>query len=81
MRVDVKLFSYLGQMAGTDRLSVDLTDGASVADLLSSLSLQLGDKFLKNGQVVVLINQKQSSLQSILTEQDQVLLLPVLGGG
>ena len=38
MQVTVKLFSFLGQIVGTDRLSVDLTDGASVSDLLNSLS-------------------------------------------
>lgn len=81
MRVTVKLFSFLGQIAGTDRLSVDLTDGGSVSDLLSSLSLQLDNQLLKDKQIVVLINQKQASLQSILNENDQVLLLPVLGGG
>ena len=81
MQVTVKLFSFLGQIAGTDRLSVDLIDGASVSDLLNSLSIQFDNQLLQNEQIVVLINQKQASLQSILNENDEVLLLPVLGGG
>jgi molybdopterin converting factor small subunit len=81
MQVTVKLFSFLGQIAGRDRLSVALTEGASVSDLLSSLRDQFDNQLLRNEQIVVLINQKQSSLQSILNENDQVLLLPVLGGG
>jgi molybdopterin converting factor small subunit len=81
MQVTVKLFSFLGQIVGTDRLSVDLIDGASVSDLLNSLSIQFDNELLKSEQVVVLINQKQASLQSILNESDHVLLLPVLGGG
>jgi molybdopterin converting factor small subunit len=81
MQVIVKLFSFFCQIAGTDRLSVDLADGASVSDLLNSLSIQFDNQLLQNEQIVVLINQKQASLQSILNENDYVLLLPVLGGG
>lgn len=81
MQVTVKLFSFLGQMAGTDRLTVDLIDGASVSDLWSSLNIQFDNKLLQIEQIVILINQKQASFQSILNENDEVLLLPVLGGG
>jgi molybdopterin synthase catalytic subunit len=81
MQVTVKLFSFLGQIAGTDRLTVDLLEGATVSDLLSSLSIQFGNKLLQNGQIVVLINKKQAFFESILNDNDQVLLLPVLGGG
>lgn len=81
MQVTVKLFSFLGQIAGTDRLSINLREGASVSDLLNSLGRQLGNQFLQNKQIVVLINQKQSFPQSTLKENDEVLLLPVLGGG
>jgi molybdopterin converting factor small subunit len=81
MVVIVKFFSFFSQIAGTDRLSVDLAEAASVSDLLNSLSNQFDNKLLQNEQVVVLINQKQASLQSILNENDYVLLIPVLGGG
>jgi molybdopterin converting factor small subunit len=81
MQVTVKLFSFLGQIAGTDRITVDLIDGASVSDLLSSLNIQFDNKLLQIEQIVVLINQKQASFQSILNENDYVLLLPVLSGG
>lgn len=81
MQVTVKLFSFLGQMAGKNRLTVDLIDGASVSDLWSSLNIQFDNKLLQIEQIVILINQKQASFQSILNENDEVLLLPVLGGG
>ena len=81
MQVTVKLFSFLGQMAGRERLSINLKEGASVSDLLNSLEGQFDNQFLQNKQIVFLINQKQASLQSILRENDEILLLPVLGGG
>jgi molybdopterin converting factor small subunit len=81
MQVTVKFFSFFSQIAGTDRLSVDLADGTSVSDLLNYLSIQFDNQLLKNDQVVILINQKQASIQSILNENDYVILLPVLGGG
>ena len=76
MQVTVKLFSFLSQIAGTDRLSVDLVDGASVSDLLSFLSIQFDNPLLKNEQMVVLINQKHASLQTILNENDYVFCFP-----
>jgi molybdopterin converting factor small subunit len=81
MQVTVRFFSFFCQIVGTDRLSVELADGASVAELLSSLSIQFDHPLLENEQVVALINQKQASHQSILNENDYVLLLPVLAGG
>ena len=81
MQVTVKFFSFFCQIVGMDRLSVDLADGTLVADLLNSLSNQFDNPLLKNEQVVILVNQKHASLQTILNENDYVLLLPVLGGG
>ena len=81
MQVTIKFFSFFCQIVGTDRLSVDLADGAVVSDLLNSLSNQFDNPLLKNEQVVILINKKNTSLQTILNENDNILLLPVLGGG
>jgi molybdopterin converting factor small subunit len=81
MQVTVKFFSFFCQIVGTDRLSVDLADGALVSELLDSLCNQFDNPLLKNEQVVILVNQKHASLQTILNENDHVLLLPVLGGG
>lgn len=81
MQVTVKFFSFLCQIVGTDRLSVDMADGALVSELLDSLSRQFDNPLLKNDQIVILVNQKNASLQTILNENDYVILLPVLGGG
>jgi MoaE-MoaD fusion protein len=81
MQVNVKLFSFFCQIAGTDRLFVEVDDGASVSDLLAVLSIRFNNPILQNEQVAVLINQKQASFQTILNENDNVLLLPILEGG
>jgi molybdopterin converting factor small subunit len=81
MQVTVRFFSFFSQIVGTDRLSVDLADGALVSDLLDLLSRQFDSPLLKSEQLVILINQKHASFQFILNENDHVLLLPVLSGG
>jgi molybdopterin converting factor small subunit len=81
MQVTVKFFSYLRQITGTDQLSVDLSDRATVADLMDSLSRKFDSPALKNDQTAVMINQKNAFPQTLLKEDDQVLLLPVMGGG
>ncbi len=81
MQVNVKLFSFFCQIVGTDRLSIDLANGALVSDLLDLLSRQFDNPLLKDEQIVILINQKHATLQTVLDENDHVLLLPVLAGG
>jgi molybdopterin synthase catalytic subunit len=81
MQVTVKLFSYYRQVAGTDRLRLDLVEGTTVADLLDTLSRKLDSPGLNDHSASVLLNQQNAGPETCLKEGDEVLLLPIVGGG
>ena len=81
MKVTVKFFSFFRHIAGVDQLSVDLPEGASLAELLNALSEKLGSPSFTNEQVTMMVNHKNAFPGTILMEGDNVLLLPILGGG
>lgn len=81
MKVTVKLFSYFRQIAGTDQLSVELVEGATVADLLDLLSKKLDSTALTDKSASLMMNQKNALPEATLKEGDEVLLLPIVGGG
>ena len=81
MRITVKLFSYLRQIAGTDQVSVDLSEPARIEDLLNVLGDQFNDSNFKNDQMAIMVNHKNVFLDTPLKDGDQVLLLPIMDGG
>ena len=81
MQVTVKFFSFFRHIAGTDQLSIDLPEGATLAGLLNALREKLDSPSLTNEGVIMMVNHKNASPETILREGDDVLLLPILGGG
>ena len=81
MQINVKFFSYLRQITGKDQVSVDLTDNATVEDMLNTLSVKLNTPSVKNEQVAIMVNHRNVFPYTILKEGDQVLLLPIMEGG
>lgn len=81
MKISVKLFSFFRQYAGVDHMTVDLADGATIADLLSGLSEKFNNPAFKTQKPLIMINNENALPQSILKEGDVVHLLPILGGG
>jgi molybdopterin synthase sulfur carrier subunit len=81
MEVTVKLFAHLRNIAGTNQLRVDLVEGATVADLLDNLSKTIDSPALTDNSTSVMIDHKNAGPETILMDGDEVLLLPIIGGG
>jgi molybdopterin synthase sulfur carrier subunit len=81
MEVTVKLFAHLRNIAGTDQLRVDLDEGATVSDLLDHLSKTIDSPALRDNSASVMIDHKNAERDTILRDGDEVLLLPIIGGG
>jgi MoaD family protein len=81
MQVTVKLFSYFRQIAGTDQLAVDVAEGTTAADLLDLLSERLDSTALKDKSASLMVNQRNAAPETTLKDGDEVLLLPIVGGG
>jgi molybdopterin converting factor small subunit len=81
MQVTVKLFAHLRNIAGTDRLRVDLNEGATVAELLDHLSKTIDSPALTDNSISLMVDHKNAVPETTLKDGDEVLLLPIIGGG
>jgi sulfur-carrier protein len=81
MQVTVKFYSFFRPIAGTDQLSIDLPDGATVGDLLCSLNEKFSTETFTGQKGMILVNRRSGFPETPLHNGDDVLLLPVLGGG
>jgi molybdopterin synthase catalytic subunit len=74
VKVSVRLFAGLRERAGSDRVDVELPDGASVADLLAEMGL-------RPGQCVVALNREYAPAAATIGADDEVALIPPVSGG
>jgi MoaD family protein len=83
MQISVKLFSMFRHYAGLDQTMVALDTGATVDDLLDALSKRFNNPVFSDDAtlLMVMVNKNNAPRQTVLTEGDVVLLLPILGGG
>jgi molybdopterin synthase catalytic subunit len=82
MTVSVLLFAALRERAGTDRLELQLPDGATVADALTALreNPALGE-LLARLPVHMAVNRDYAQLHTPLALDDELALIPPLSGG
>ncbi|MGH2842665.1 MAG: molybdenum cofactor biosynthesis protein [Solirubrobacteraceae bacterium] len=76
MRVEIRLFAGLRQRAGTDRLTVELKDGARVSDALAQLRWLTADT-----RVLLAVNREYAPEDRVLAADDELALIPPVSGG
>ncbi len=74
MVVTVRLFAGLRERAGSDRVQIELPDGARVADLLAAMDVA-------PRSCVVAINREYADASALVSEADEVALVPPVSGG
>jgi molybdopterin synthase catalytic subunit len=72
--VNVRLFAGLRERAGSDRVQVELPDGARVADLLAAMDVA-------PRSCVVAINREYADEAAVVGPDDEVALVPPVSGG
>jgi molybdopterin synthase catalytic subunit len=80
VNVSVRLFAGLRERAGSERVDVELPDGARVADLLEALAATPVGA-LRPGQCVVAINREYARADEPIGAGDEVALIPPVSGG
>jgi molybdopterin converting factor subunit 1 len=80
MQVSVRLFAGLRERAGTDRLEIELPDGARVADVLAAMAdTPVGA--LRPRECVVAVNREYAGADEPVRAGDEVALVPPVSGG
>jgi MoaE-MoaD fusion protein len=76
----VRLFAGLRERAGTDRLEVELPEGARVADVLAAMAgTPVGE--LRPRECVVAVNREYAAADAPVRAGDEVALVPPVSGG
>jgi molybdopterin synthase catalytic subunit len=82
MFIDVRLFAMLREQAGSDSVTVEVGEGATVRDVLDAVGRQhgLGD-LIERMPVVMAVNREYVDADSPLAEGDELALIPPVSGG
>ncbi len=81
MTVTVELFAMLSQAVNAREVTITLPDGATVGQLLSHLPKTYPALAPLLASVSVAVNMSYAMVDDILTENDQIALIPPVSGG
>jgi MoaE-MoaD fusion protein len=81
MRVRVRLFAVQRELAGTREVPLDLADGATVADAWDGLVRLHPALAPGRGSVRFAVNAKYAEPHAVLSDGDEVAMIPPVSGG
>ena len=81
MRVTVRLFARLKDLAGADELTRDLPAGATVAALWIALADEYPALSPYQSSISAAVNAEYARMQTALADGDEVAFLPPVSGG
>src|SRR5439155_13061044 len=82
MLVKVRLFAMLRETAGTGSLELALQDGATVQDALDAVGREQGiEELIVRMPVVAAVNREYVPEEQVLSEGDELALIPPVSGG
>lgn len=81
MRVSVRLFARLRELAGADTLARDVAAGSTVADVWSALVREWPQMEAFQSTVSAAVNAEYARMTRAVAEGDEVAFLPPVSGG
>lgn len=81
MRVRVRFFAILKDQAGRDATDLELPASATVADALRLLATQHAALATQLTRVAPAVNREYASRDHVLTDGDELALIPAVSGG
>ncbi len=81
MRVTIKLFARLREIAGAGKLERELAEGATVGDLLAALRAEFPRLADVTARTITSVNQQFAAPDRLLRDGDEVAIFPPVSGG
>ena len=81
MRVTVRLFARLRDLAGTGELVRELPDAATVQTVWTALTAEMPSLAQYEGSMSVAVNAEYARMAAALHDGDEVAFLPPVSGG
>ncbi len=80
MTLRVLLFASYADVLGAPAIDIDLPAGATVRDLVASVRARAGSGRLPPSPLVA-VNQRYATLDTLVSERDEVAIIPPVAGG
>jgi molybdopterin converting factor subunit 1 len=81
MRVTVRLFARLRDIAGTSELARDVAPGATIGDLWRQLAGEFPELAQYERSISSAVNADYAKMSQVVGEGDEVAFLPPVSGG
>ncbi|MDH3975686.1 MAG: MoaD/ThiS family protein [Deltaproteobacteria bacterium] len=83
MKVTIKLFANLKDLAGTSEVEMDLQEGTKINDFMQVICGKFPSlkDIIETRKIFISINQEMAGKEDSLNEGDEVGLLPPFSGG
>lgn len=81
--VKVKFFAVLKNIVGKEEVVVDVDKGMTLEQLIKTLEIDLPalKQVLKEGKILISVNQEAASKNHLIKNGDEVAFLPPFAGG
>ena len=81
MRVTVRLFARLRDIAGASELSREMAIGATIGDLWRQLATEFPELVQYERSISTAVNADYARMDHVLVPDDEVAFLPPVSGG
>ncbi len=83
MKITLKFFANLKELAGRDMLELEIDEGSNVENLTQTICVKFPEleSIIEKKAVFISVNQEMAKKNDILSEGDEVGLLPPFSGG
>ncbi len=81
MRVAVRLFARLRDLAGTGETVCDVPEGSSVEDVWTRLVVDMPDLLPYRASMSCAVNAEYARMNALVADGDEVAFLPPVSGG
>ncbi|MFQ5780039.1 MAG: MoaD/ThiS family protein [Nitrospiria bacterium] len=81
--VKVRFFAVLKNIVGKEELTVDIEKGTTLGQLIEKLERELPPlkEPLKEGKILISVNQEVVERHCLISDGDEIALLPPFAGG
>jgi len=81
MKIRVRCFASIREIVGAYELVVDLPEGSTLNQLLRDLCERFPRLQALGGSLLFSVNREYAAIDTTLTEEDDVALIPPVSGG